>query len=61
MSDDICPARKAEVLAMLRDRLRPPAPAVAAPCPDCRGTGEYRGLLTIETCRTCDGKKIVNA
>lgn len=27
-----------------------PSPAI---CPDCKGTGEYRGLITIEPCRTC--------
>lgn len=27
----------------------------AAPCPDCRGTGSYAGLATVETCRTCGG------
>lgn len=25
------------------------------PCPDCRGTGSYAGLATVETCRTCGG------
>jgi len=24
-------------------------------CPDCLGTGEYRGLSTIEPCETCKG------
>lgn len=24
-------------------------------CPDCRGTGEYRGLIVIEVCGTCQG------
>jgi ribosomal protein L37AE/L43A len=23
------------------------------PCPDCNGTGVYRGLLSVEPCRTC--------
>jgi len=27
---------------------------VAGLCPDCRGTGEYRGLIVVEPCRTCD-------
>ena len=25
-------------------------------CPDCRGSGEYKGFNTIEPCRTCGGK-----
>ena len=29
------------------------APRETPVCPDCKGTGEYRGLLTIEPCRTC--------
>lgn len=24
-------------------------------CADCRGTGEYRGLLAVEPCQTCNG------
>jgi hypothetical protein len=24
-------------------------------CPDCKGTGEYRGLFAVEKCGTCDG------
>lgn len=27
--------------------------AMTPPCPDCHGTGEYLGLLTVEPCRTC--------
>jgi hypothetical protein len=25
-------------------------------CPECKGTGEYRGLNTVEPCRACGGK-----
>lgn len=25
------------------------------PCPDCRGSGEYRGLLVVERCDACNG------
>lgn len=27
-----------------------------SPCPDCRGTGQYAGLTSVETCRTCGGR-----
>ena len=27
-----------------------------SPCPDCRGTGEYQGLASVEPCRTCGGR-----
>ena len=33
--------------------LFPPRPA---PCPDCRGTGSYAGLVTVETCKRCGGR-----
>lgn len=26
-------------------------------CPECNGTGEYRGLNVVEPCRACGGKK----
>jgi hypothetical protein len=26
-------------------------------CPECKDTGEYRGLNTVEPCRACGGKK----
>ena len=32
---------------------------VTTPCPDCKGSGEYIGLVAIETCQTCKGKKVV--
>lgn len=25
------------------------------PCPDCRGTGQYVGLVETDVCRTCGG------
>lgn len=25
-------------------------------CPDCKGTGKYRGLIKVEDCQTCGGK-----
>lgn len=32
------------------------ADALPAPCPDCRGTGSYAGLASVETCRACGGR-----
>jgi DnaJ-class molecular chaperone len=34
-------------------------PELLFPCPDCRGRGEYVGLLERETCRTCAGRNVV--
>lgn len=35
-----------------------PSSVEPAPCPDCRGTGSYAGLATVETCRTCGGRGV---
>lgn len=29
--------------------------AVDAACPDCKGTGQYVGLVAVENCRMCEG------
>lgn len=29
---------------------------MAETCPDCKGTGQYIGLFTVEPCRTCQTK-----
>ena len=29
------------------------------PCPDCKGTGIYRGLRAIEPCRKCGGEGVL--
>jgi DnaJ-class molecular chaperone len=34
-------------------------PELLLPCGDCRGKGEYVGLLERETCQTCGGRKVV--
>ena len=34
-------------------------PELLLPCGDCRGRGEYVGLLERETCRTCGGRTVV--
>ena len=34
-------------------------PELLVPCPDCNGRGEYVGLLRVEKCRTCGGRKVV--
>src|SRR5437868_5237038 len=34
-------------------------PELLLPCGDCRGKGEYVGLLERETCKTCGGRKVV--
>lgn len=28
-------------------------------CPDCNGTGEYRGLEKVEVCATCHGERVI--
>lgn len=30
-------------------------------CPDCRGTGEYRGLECMEVCKRCAGRRVIPA
>lgn len=32
---------------------------IKVPCQDCNGSGQYVGLNEVETCRTCNGKKVV--
>jgi hypothetical protein len=34
-------------------------PELLFPCGDCRGRGEYVGLIERETCQTCGGRKVV--
>jgi DnaJ-class molecular chaperone len=34
-------------------------PELLLPCGDCRGRGEYVGLLERATCKTCGGRKVV--
>jgi hypothetical protein len=34
-------------------------PELLLPCGDCRGKGEYVGLLERGTCKTCGGRKVV--
>lgn len=33
----------------------------AATCPECRGSGKYVGLQTVEDCRACGGSGRANA
>ena len=30
-----------------------------SPCPDCRGSGQYVGFLTVEKCARCQGRRMV--
>jgi hypothetical protein len=33
-------------------------PQSKQPCPDCGGSGIYKGLFVVETCKLCNGNKV---
>lgn len=41
------------LMGKLRPNLDPPPKKKT--CPDCKGSGEYRGALIVETCQKCEG------
>jgi hypothetical protein len=34
-------------------------PEILFPCPTCKGTGQYAGLIEVGTCQVCGGRKMV--
>jgi hypothetical protein len=54
----VCDSDRAGSGVLHRDLIWQP-PEVLFPCSACNGTGRYVGLIEVDTCKVCRGRKVV--
>ena len=56
----VCDADRARTGVLQRELIWQP-PEIVFACPSCNGSGQYVGLIDVETCKVCGGRKVVSA